>query len=204
MLKKCNNSFFKSYNDIIILKGGRLIKLYDTLDTKSLDLLGKGTQGSVYKIDTTKCIKVFKKSKSCKDELHSMLISQIDSHFPKLYSYGDLYIVREYISGISLDEYLLLNPLTEDICHKIMEIYLAMKYVGFKRLDSALFHIFLCDSDKVKIIDTAKAMKKDYFYPHIIIKSLSDLNYKDYFLSFVKDKYPHIYYIWKKNSHILT
>lgn len=82
-----------------------------------------------------------------------------------------------------------------------MEIYLAMKHVGFERLDSALFHIFLLNSGQVKLIDTAKAMKKNYEYPRIILKSLSDLNCKDEFLLFVKENYPDIYHIWEKSRH---
>ena len=37
-----------------------LIKLYDEIDIKNLQFLGRGTQGSVYKIDNTKCIKIFR------------------------------------------------------------------------------------------------------------------------------------------------
>lgn len=186
---------------LLFLKGGNSIKTYTETDLKSLELLGSGTQGSVYKIDERKCIKVFKKSKNCRAELHSLLISQIDSHFPKLYSYGDDYIVREYISGITVEDYLLERPINETICRKIIEIYLAMKYVGFKRIDSALFHMYLLDSGEIKLIDTAKAMKKNYIYPHIIINSLSKLNCKDYFLEFVRESYPHLFNIWQKSKH---
>lgn len=82
-----------------------------------------------------------------------------------------------------------------------MEIYIAMKYVGFKRLDSALFHMFLLDSGEIKLIDTAKAMKKSYAYPHIIINSLSKLNCKEDFLAFVEENYSDIYNIWQKSKH---
>lgn len=154
----------------------------------------------MYKIDNEKCIKIFKKKSSCSDELHSLLISQSYSCFPKLYSYGDKYIVREYVHGTPLDKFLLHNPLTDDICRKIMELYLKMKYVGFKRLDSALFHIFISDYGELKIIDTAKAMKKKYTCPRIILSSLSDLNYKDEFLDFVKKEYPDAYEMWTKDN----
>lgn len=81
-----------------------------------------------------------------------------------------------------------------------MELYLKMKYVGFKRLDSALFHIFITDYGELKIIDTAKAMKKKYTCPRIILSSLSDLNYKDEFLDFVKKEYPDAYEMWTKDN----
>lgn len=164
----------------------------------NLEFLGSGTQGSVYKIDEMRCIKIFKKKRSCNDELHSLLLSQIDNHFPKLYSYGDNYIIREYINGTELDKYLSNHKLTKDISCKILELYNSMYYVGFTRLDCALFHIFLTPSNNLRLIDTAKAMKKSYSYPHIIINSLNTLGYKDEFLKFVQSNNPDIYDMWKK------
>ncbi|HCW54202.1 MAG TPA: hypothetical protein DG753_10795 [Clostridium sp.] len=177
------------------------IKYYGGYNLSKLKLLGTGTQGSVYKINNDTCIKIFKKKNYCKDELHSLLISQIDSHFPKIYSYGENYIIREYIKGISVDSYLSTNPLTKEICKKIVEIYNAMYFVGFKRLDFALFHMFLVNnnassSGKVMLIDTAKAMKKSYSYPLIVIRSLENYQSKDKFLLYVKNNYPELYKKW--------
>lgn len=177
------------------------IKYCDGINLSQLECLGYGTQGIVYKIDNTKCIKVFKKKKYCQDELHSLLISQIDSHFPKLYSYGDNYIIRQYIDGITLDSYISENSLNDELSEKIIEIYNSMYYVGFKRLDFALFHVFLLDgnissSGKVMLIDTAKAMKKTYTYPYIVLNSLKKLNYKQKFLDYVQNNHPDIYEKW--------
>ena len=41
------------------------ITKYIKYPIKDLELLGRGTQGSVYKIDEHKCIKIFKKTKPC-------------------------------------------------------------------------------------------------------------------------------------------
>lgn len=175
---------------------------------KDLELLGSGTQGSVYKIDDYKCIKIFKKKSSCRDELHSMLIAQTDSHFPLLYDYGDDYIIREYIQGIPLDSYLENHLLTDKLSYKLIELYKAMYFVGFKRLDFALFHVFLIldETDNIidiKLIDIAKAMKKSYFYPVILMKSLEELKYKDKFLKFIETYYTEIYNKWSIEKHIL-
>ena len=119
------SQFFIIYHILILLKSIEVIyiKYYGGYDLSQLKLLGTGTQGSVYKIDNEKCIKIFKKKNYCKDELHSLLLSQIDPHFPKVYSYGENYIIRKYIKGITLDSYLETNPLTKEICEKIIEIY---------------------------------------------------------------------------------
>lgn len=73
-----------------------------------------------------------------------------------------------------------------------------MNYVGFTRLDCTLFHIFLVNSNELKLIDTAKAMKKKYYYPKIMIESLNKINCKHTFLDFVKNNYPEIYSYWNK------
>ena len=184
------------------------IAKYIKYPIKDLELLGRGTQGSVYKIDEHKCIKIFKKTNACRDELHSMLISQIDSHFPSLYEYGDDYIVREYIHGFTLDSYITENSFTEEIANKIIELYKAMYFVGFKRLDFALFHAFLVFDNQsnafnIMLIDTAKAMKKNYSYPSILINSLNKLNCSNQFLDYVRTNYPQIYNKWSMEKHIL-
>jgi RIO-like serine/threonine protein kinase len=176
-----------SYASIILLLNKVIfIKLY------------AGTQGKVYKIDSQRCIKIFKRKQICADEIETLAMAQIDSHFPKLYEFGNEYIIREYIDGIELDKYLLSHPLTPEISRKIIEIYEAMNIVGFSRLDAALFHIFLTPSDGIKLIDTARAMKKESIYPSLIIKGLRDLGYKKQFLDFVKTNKPDLYVKWSK------
>lgn len=172
------------------------IKEYGGLNIKELEFLGSGTQGKVYKIDSKRCIKIFKRKASCKDELKTLEMAQGDSHFPRLYEYGDNYIIREYIDGIELNKYLLSHPLTPIISYEIIQLYEAMIAVGFKRLDSAIFHIFVTSSDNLKLIDTAKAMKKKTIYPKLIIEGLEKLGYKEEFLDFVKVIRPELYIKW--------
>lgn len=173
-----------------------IIKLYEGLDLKKLQFLGAGTQGKVYKIDTQKCIKIFKNRKACEDEIETLAMAQKDPHFPLLYSFGNNYIIREYIDGIELNKYLASQSLTQNISKKILELYNAMKFVGYKRLDAAPFHIFLTPSNNIRLIDTARAMKKESTYPSLIIKCLDDFNCKKQFLNFVKCTDPKLYDSW--------
>lgn len=174
------------------------IKLYAGLNIKELQFLGAGTQGKVYRIDTQRCIKIFKRKQICANEIETLAMAQMDSHFPRLYSFGEDYIIRECIDGIELDKYLSSHPLTTKISGKIIEIYEAMNLVGFSRLDAALFHIFLTPSDEIKLIDTARAMKKKAIYPSLIIKGLAELGHKKQFLNFVKSNKPDLYTKWSR------
>lgn len=175
-----------------------VIKLYAGLNIKELQFLGAGTQGKVYKIDSHKCIKIFKRKQVCNDEIETLVMAQKDSHFPRLYEFGQDYIIREYIDGIELDKYLSSHPLTQSISNKIIELYEAMNLVGYNRLDAAPFHIFLTPLDEIKLIDTARAMNKKTIYPSLIVEGLAELGYKKQFLSFVKTNRRDLYTKWLK------
>ena len=41
------------------------VKMYSNYDLDKLKFIGKGTQGNVYKIDSERCIKIFKAREAC-------------------------------------------------------------------------------------------------------------------------------------------
>lgn len=165
-----------------------------------LEFLGSGTQGKVYKIDPQKCIKIFKSKQICEDEIETLAMAQKDPHFPKLYAFGYDYIIREYIDGIELDKYLSSQPLTKRISQKILELYESMYLVGYSRLDAAPFHIFLTPVNDIKLIDTARAMKKKSIYPNLIINCLKKYGYKEQFLNYVNSTNPKLYSRWVESK----
>lgn len=174
------------------------IKNYEGFNLKELELLGKGTQGKVYRIDSTRCIKIFKSKSVCKDEYKTLMIAQGNAHFPKLYSAGKNYIIRECINGIELNKYLLNHPPTSYVFFTIIEIYETMKMIGYSRLDSAIFHIFVTPDGSLKLIDTSKALKKKAEYPELILSGLNEIGCKEEFLSYVKHTRPDLYMKWAK------
>lgn len=176
------------------------IKKYGGYDVEKLEVLGQGTQGKVYKIDSKTCIKIFKNPDSCKKEIKTLKMAQEDPHFPKLYDYGNRYIIRECIHGVELDKYLMHNPLTKEISLKIIDVYEALGRVGYKRQDIMLFHIFMTSCSYFRIIDTARAMKGKTSYPKRILEQLEKLGYKNEFLSYVNQERPDLYSKWFKKK----
>ena len=172
------------------------IKLSPNINIRDLGLIGKGTQGKVYRIDSKRCIKIFKSKKECKDELKTLLMAQTDMHFPRLYESGSNYIIREYIDGIELNEYLSKEKLTPEISCKLIELYEAMVKIGYTRQDAAIFHVFIMPSGELKVIDTAKAMKKKSAIPNLLISGLEDLGHKEVFFNFLKNNRPDLYIQW--------
>lgn len=172
------------------------IKLSVDINIRNLEFIGKGTQGKVYRIDSRRCIKIFKSKKVCKDELITLLMAKSDKHFPMLYEFGKNYIIREYVNGIELNKYLSRQKLTPQISSKLLELYDVMANIGYSRLDSAIFHIFVMPSGELKLIDTSKAMRKKTSIPKLIISGLEELGYKEDFFDFVKSNRPDLYNQW--------
>lgn len=172
------------------------IKISPDINIQELEFIGRGSQGKVYKIDSQKCIKIFKRKKTCKEELRTLLMAQCDIHFPKLYEYGSNYIIREYINGIELNEYLSKEKLTPELSKRLITLYESMVKVGYARHDAAIFHIFVIPSGELKLIDTAKAMKKKSAIPNLLISGLEDLGYKEDFFNFLKSNRPDLYNQW--------
>lgn len=187
---------------MIIFKQVVFISEHSGFNLKELQLLGTGTQGSVYKIDSEKCIKVFKSKRECKEEVQSLTIAQGDIHFPKLYKYGENYIVRELISGIELDKYLETHKLTSHTITKIIELYESMIKVGYKRLDAAIFHVFVTPSYELKLIDTAKSMKKKTEIPNLLISGIEKTGFKQELFDFLKETRPDLYEKWRHYKKI--
>lgn len=185
---------------MIIFKQAISIKLNIDININDLESIGKGTQGNVYRIDSQRCIKVFKRKKECKSEVKSLLMAQGNSHFPKLYEFGTNYIIREYINGIELNEYLLKEILTPLISKKLIELYDALVNVGYLRKDTAIFHILIIPSGELKLIDTAKAMKKKSTIPSLLISGLEDIGCKEDFFNFLKSNRPDLYVHWVNYS----
>lgn len=172
------------------------IGIYSDLDIRKLHLLGTGTQGKVYKIDSEKCIKIFKNKKECKEELKTLIIAQADKHFPRLYEYGENYIIRECIDGTELDKYLLKERLTPELINKLIKLYEAMLNIGFTRLDAAIFHIFVTPKGELKLIDTAKCMKKKTLIPNLLISGFEKLGYKEDLFNYLNHNRLDLYNKW--------
>lgn len=177
-------------------KAGGFIKIYGGYDRDKLELIGKGIHGRVYKIDSNTCIKIFKKKEFYDKELETLRMVQNDTHFPRLYSYGDRFIIREYIEGTELDKYLLKNPLTPEISKKLLDLYAAIEKAGFLRVDTMLFHVFITGDGTFKMIDTARVMKEKCSYPRLILKGLKELGLKEDFLKHVKLLRPDLHEKW--------
>jgi predicted Ser/Thr protein kinase len=176
----------------------RNIKKEHGYDLSMLQYIGKGMHGTVYKIDEQKCIKIFKKKSTCEKEIETLAMAQGNNFFPKMFDFGEKYIVREFIEGIELDKYLKTNPLTIELSERLINIYETLGQIGYRRQDTALLHIFINTNKDLRLIDTAKAMCKSTKYPSIILNDLKLLGMLNTFLDHVKQLRPDLHDFFTK------
>lgn len=167
------------------------------LKEENLQLVGKGSQGRVYLIDQQRCIKIYHRQEFLPLELEILLKAKDEPQFPKVYEWGDDYMIREFIPGIGLKDYLRRNPLTPDLSRQIAELFLAFERLGFRRLDTRMAHLIVTPEGRIKAIDPANAMRKQGSYPKKLLSQLSDLRCKKTFLTHLQAMYPMLYERWR-------
>jgi predicted Ser/Thr protein kinase len=168
------------------------------LREENLPLVGEGSQGKVYLIDERRCIKVYKRPEFLPLELEILLKAAREPQFPKVYEWGADYMIREYVPGIGLKEYLRQNPLTENISHQIAELFLAFERLEFQRLDTRFAHLIVTPEGIVKAIDPANAMRKSGSYPKKFLSLMDKMKCKKLFLKHLRQCYPQLYEKWSK------
>ncbi len=162
----------------------------------SLQLIGEGSQGKVYLIDPWRCIKIYKRVEFLALELEILLKARNEPQFPKVFKWGPDYMIREYIPGIDLKEYLRKNPLTAELSRQIAELLLAFERLGFHRLDTRMAHLIVTPDGRLRAIDPANAMRKTGSYPRKLLSQLTKLKCRETFFRHLKESYPALYERW--------
>ena len=165
--------------------------------TENLKLLGKGSQGIVYLLNEHTCIKVYHRPEFLPLELEVLLKARNEPFFPQVYEWGEDYMIREYIPGLGLKEYLRRYPLTPEISYQLAELFLAFERLGFRRLDTRFAHILVTPAGRIKTIDPANAMRKQSHYPKKFLSQLEKANCKKTFFRHLQEMYPLLYDRWK-------
>ena len=166
------------------------------LREEDLELIGEGSQGKVYLLGPSCCIKIYKRREFLQLELEILLKAYNEPQFPKVFDWGEDYMIREYIPGIGLKEYLKQHPWSENIGIQLIELFMAFKRLGFNRMDTRMAHIIVTPEERLMAIDPANAMRKFGAFPKKILSQLEKLKYKQAFLTQLRTLNPTLYQEW--------
>ena len=167
------------------------------IDVRGLTLVGEGSHGKVYRLDENRCIKVCQHEEDMQLEYRVLKHSERFPQFPKVYECQGNYMVREFIEGHNIVDFIKKNGFDADLAKQLTEIIDAFTELGFTRLDCRLSQVFVTADKQLKVIDTTRHMDKTASYPYKLLKGLEKLGYKQMFLNYVKEFRPTYYKAWQ-------
>lgn len=186
----------KEYSEIVKNDKG-------TVSIKDLDgynVIGKGSDGTVFQLTPDRCIKVFYNTQTKTLEHNALQVGQSSPIIPRIYEDGANYIVMEYIKGISLPQFLKKEKqLPEKIVKKILAMLVEMKKVGFERIDTEVRHVLFNENMDIKVIDLKRAFGSVRSNPTKFLKGIKKKGYLEEFMHHVKNLDPTLYKEWKNS-----
>ncbi|MGG2014774.1 AarF/UbiB family protein [Bacillus sp. S10(2024)] len=168
-------------------------------DIEKYKLIGSGKDGEVYQLNDNKCVKIYYLEETRKKELKALAIGQSSPIIPRLYEYGENYIVMEYIRGISLARHLKREKkITEELTGKILIMLSELKKLGFTRWDTEVRHVLINEKGQLKVIDHKRAFTLNRKTPIKLLMGFEKLGLAEDFLKDVRNIQPSVYKTWMK------
>jgi predicted Ser/Thr protein kinase len=185
----------------ISIKKGSDGKHLDVNNPTSYQLIGKGYQGAVFRLNEEQCVKIYIHSRDADSEAKALRALQERAIAPKVFETGPNYIVMEYLKGPNLKTYLRQQgSISESISQQILVILKEMKRAGFTRLNkSPLQHFIVTEQEVLKVIDLAGVYRHTkYPFATYLFQNLRDLGLLNTFLGHAKKLEPKMYDEWKQ------
>lgn len=166
------------------------------VDLKKCKYLGKGHSGEVYLMPDKKVIKIFKSEDSCKAEFDILKSVKKSQHFPKAYELGKYYMIREYVGGTNVYEYIKAHGLKKSFVLNVANLIDELKSLGFTKLELRFPHLFVQEDGALMLIDPRKSYVEDIPYPKSFLRKLNKMGLLDKFFKILHKERPDI--DWQK------
>ena len=144
--------------------------------------LGEGHNGIVYELPNNKAIKIFQEAKCCKEEGEILRRIRKSKYFPKVYSMGKFYIVRDKIKGNRLDSYIKKKGFSYEISEGLYNLLVEFKELKFTKIDARCRDIYITNNKEIMVIDPKQCYSKKVNYPRHLMKGLEKIGVLESFL----------------------
>jgi RIO-like serine/threonine protein kinase len=161
-------------------------------------LLGKGHNGIVYLLPDGKVIKICFTDKSCRNEYYILRKINNNKYFPRTYGMCGNYMIRDYVSGITLSQYVRFYGMNKELAIKIINLLEEFKKLGFLKEDVRCKDIMVQPDGSLMVIDPKKCFSKKRDFPRHLSKGLFKLGVLDSFMLVTKEVRPNLYKKWHK------
>lgn len=170
----------------------------ENFDVNLLDckLLGKGNNGIVYLLPDGKVIKICFNITSCLKEYFILNKINNNKYFPRVYGMIGNYMIRDYVDGVILKDYIKHHGLNKDLAIKILDLLEEFKKLKFLKEDLRCKDIIIQRNGSLMVIDPKKFYSKKRDFPRHLSKGLYKLGVLDFFMSVTKTERPVLYTQW--------
>lgn len=182
MSRKNNRSF--NYNDDL------------KLDLENWGFLGKGHNGTVYRMSDEIVIKICLEEKSCRKEADILAKAEGSKFFPKIYECGGNYMIRDYVAGECMKDYIKSNGLSRELAVEIIKVLEEFKRLNFTKVDIRCKDLFVQKNGTLMIIDPKGSYSRKIDYPRHLCKGLRKLGVLDVFLQVLMEERLKLYREW--------
>lgn len=160
------------------------------VDLRSCKYLGGGHSGQVYLMPDKKVLKIFNSSHSCKREFDILKSVEGSPHFPKAYEMDKYYMIREYVGGTNVKDYLIKHGLSRSFVIRVIELIDDMKKLGFTKLEMRFPHLFVQKDGSLMLIDPRKSYVQDIPYPKSFLRKLKKMGLLQEFIKILNEERP--------------
>jgi len=165
-------------------------------DLDKCKFLGEGYEGQVLLTPDNKALKIFKNPEKAFHEYDILKKCEGSVFFPKAYILDNNVVLREFVGGIELREYLEKYKLNEKLSRNLILLMFEFIKLGFTRIDIGSRHIFVQEDYSVKIIDPRKCYTKVVNAPYKLLRAVERRGQFDDFLKVLVEMDPKIAKFW--------
>lgn len=157
--------------------------------------IGGDINSSTYLMKDRKVAKIYKDPYKCKKDFDLLTSLQVVNVTPKIYNFCGHYIIREYIKGISLNNYIKKNGLNQMLSYKLIAFMDKIYNSNVKDIAINSNNIFLKSDDTLILLDAQyNTNKTNIFYE--LFEDFKNLKIIGLFLENIKSYNLDLYKKW--------
>lgn len=163
------------------------------IDIKDFVKFGKGKEGLVCLTPDKKVLKVYNSLSRCISEYKILKELDGNKHFPKAFEAKGRFLLREYVDGTPVFEYIKDKGLSKRLAQNLIKLAEDFDNLKNIKLDGLDKHIFVLKNEKIMAIDPRRKKYRLYKPLLFALKRMGEL---DKFLKVLRQKRPDLASKW--------
>lgn len=169
------------------------------IEVKEFEKFGKGKEGVVYKGPNNTLLKVYRDAGRCVSEYKTLKNMEDSSYFPKVYKCKSNYMLREYVEGTLLVDYIKEKGVSKTLARNLIDLGELFYNTTYLKVDGIDKHVFVLHDESLKVIDPRR---KKYRFHKSLLRILKTLKQEDNYLRILVNERPDLAEEWYGDEKI--